>query len=299
MDHGPNAQHPSSDHPIDDAWDVDRGYLLRVATKILGSQNEAEDVVQEAFSRLTRVDIDTIDDVRGWLAVVVRHIALDRIRSAYVRHESTAESSVLDGASSIAGDRIVDPADRITLDEQLQLALAIVLDRLSPGERTAFVLHDVFGFSFSDVGLIVGRTPAACRQQASRARRSIRSQGASATSSEPDLSSQRVVTERFIAACAGGDLTALMAVLDPDVVGVATLIDHGPIVRLEGRDAVASRVVALFGPTSRRSLLPVAVENKSGAVAFDGERVAALIVFDEANGLIHHIHTFVRPLPKR
>jgi hypothetical protein len=90
-----------------------------------------------------------------------------------------------------------------------------------------------------------------------------------------------------------------MAVLDPDVVGVATLIDHGPIVRLEGRDAVASRVVALFGPTSRRSLLPVAVENKSGAVAFDGERVAALIVFDEANGLIHHIHTFVRPLPKR
>jgi RNA polymerase sigma-70 factor (ECF subfamily) len=299
MDHGPNAQHPSSDHLIDDAWDVDRGYLLRVATKILGSQNEAEDVVQEAFSRLTRIDIDTIDDVRGWLAVVVRHIALDRIRSAYVRHESTAESSVLEGASSIAGDRIVDPADRITLDEQLQLALAIVLDRLSPGERTAFVLHDVFGFSFSDVGLIVGRTPAACRQLASRARRSIRSQGASAPSSEPDLSSQRVVTERFIAACAGGDLTALMAVLDPDVVGVATLIDHGPIVRLEGRDAVASRVVALFGPTSRRSLLPVAVENKSGAVAFDGERVAALIVFDEANGLIQHIHTFVRPLPKR
>jgi RNA polymerase sigma-70 factor, ECF subfamily len=282
-------------HDLNQAWAVDRSYLLRVATRILGSTHEAEDVVQDAFDRLSRVDIDAIDDVRGWLAVVVRHIALDRIKSAHSRHETVADGEFPDQPPSGADDRLFDPADRITLDDQVQLALAVVLDRLTPSERTAFVLHDVFGFPFAEVGEIVGRTPTACRQLASRARRSIRSQSANAPSREADVSSQNIVTERFIAACAGGDISALMAVLDPDVVGVATLIDHGPIVRLEGREAVARRVAALFGPSSKRVLVPVEIENKSGAVGLDGDRVAAVIVFDEAGGLINHIHTFVRP----
>lgn len=282
-------------HDLNDAWTVDRSYLLRVATRILGSSHEAEDVVQDAFDRLSRADIEAIDDVRGWLAVVVRHISFDRIKSAHSRHETVAGGALVDRPPSDSDDRLDDPADRITLDDQVQLALAIVLDRLTPSERTAFVLHDVFGFPFDEVGEIVGRTPTACRQLASRARRSIRSQSANAPSREADVSSQNIVTERFIAACAGGDISALMAVLDPDVVGVATLIDHGPIVRLEGHEAVARRVTALFGPSSKRSLIPIEIENKSGAVGLDGDRVAALIVFDETGGLIHHIHTFVRP----
>lgn len=138
------------------------------------------------------------------------------------------------------GQQTGGPADRATLDDEIQLALAMVLDRLTPAERTAFVLHDVFGFPFEAVGAIVGRTDAACRQLASRARRSIRA-GDVGGYGDVEITRQRILTERFIAACAGGDITELMAVLDPDVVGVATLEGHGPFLRLEGRSAVTAK----------------------------------------------------------
>jgi RNA polymerase sigma-70 factor (ECF subfamily) len=298
MDHEAIADHLSTGRSFDDVWAGDRGYLLGFASRMLGNQPEAEDVVQEAFSRLALVELGEIDDVRGWLAVVVRRLCLDRIRSAHARREFVAGAAFLDGQAPLRGQPVVDPAERVTLDDQVQLALAIVLDKLTPAERTAFVLHDVFGFSFAAVGEIVGRTPAACRQLASRARRSIRS-GAGKARPDPEITTQRVLTERFIAACAGGDITELMAVLDPDVDGEAILIGRGPFVQLSGRPAVAQKLLGLFGSGSDRLLVPVAIEDHHGVVAFEHGRVAAVILLDEADGRIRHIHTFVRGPAKR
>ena len=283
------------------AWTEHRAYVLRVATRILGSDADAEDVVQEAFGRLARVGPDAVDDVRGWLAVVVRHLCLDRIRSAQFRHESSgldALRGVPAGSpwEDADGD---DPADRVTLDEQIQRALAVVLGRLTPAERTSFVLHDIFGFSFDDVGRIVGRTPAACRQLASRGRRSIREGSPPDTSADAVPTTSRIVTERFIAACDGGDLAGLMAVLDPDVVGVATVLEHDIVVRLEGAPAVARRVLQLFGPHAARLLVPIDVEQRAGLVVFDRGRVRGVIVLDQSDGRIDHISTVVRPFTQR
>lgn len=283
---------------FDDVWSDDRGYLVGLASRMLGNRAEAEDVIQEAFVRLARFELDEIDDVRGWLAVVVRRLCLDRIRSAHSRRESASAAEFAEGQLPLLSHHVGDPADRVTLDDQVRLALSIVLDRLTPAERTAFVLHDVFGFPFGAVAQIVGRTPAACRQLASRARRLIRAD-AQPVRPDAEMTNHRILTERFIAACAGGDITALMAVLDPDIVGEATLIGHGPLVRLEGRPAVAQRLLALFGPGTNRLLVPVAVEREPGVVAYERGRVTALLVLDEANGRVHHIRTFVKGFPER
>src|SRR5947209_1423779 len=165
---------------------------------MLGSVTDAEDAVQEGFARLLRADIDSIDDVRGWLVVVVSRLCLDQLRSARVRRtDTTAAPDVVPSTP--------DPADRMTLDDDIRLALAVVLEHLSPAERSVFILHDVFQFSFETVGAIVGRSPSACRQLASRARRRLETEVGPGRF-VVEQSEQRVVTERFIAACAGGDL---------------------------------------------------------------------------------------------
>ena len=286
-----------SDRRVDDVWRNERAYLLGCASRMLHGGAEAEDVVQEAFGRLPRVDVDEIDDLRGWLMVVVRRICLDHLSSAHARRES-APGWLADGDVPLLGQEPGDPADRVTLDDEVQLALALVLDRLTPAERTAFVLHDVFGFPFDAVGEIVGRTPTACRQLASRARRSIRT-GERRGQTDDEITRHQILTERFIAACAGGDITELIAVLDPDVVGEATLEGVGPFVRLEGRPAVAKRIFELFGPGTSRQLLPVPVENTPGIVAFDHGRVIAVFRLDEKGGVVHHLRGFVRRPPAR
>jgi len=185
--------------------------MLGLARRTLGDTTEAEDVVQEAFGRLARVDLDELEDVMGWLAVVVRRLCLDRIRSAHFQHESVTLASLPDGVISLPPELAADPADRITLDDQVQLALAVVLDRLTPAERTSFVLHDIFGFPYAAVGETVGRWTAACRQLASRARRAIRegSDGRRDDIRRADIENEqhRAVSERFIEACAGGDIS--------------------------------------------------------------------------------------------
>jgi RNA polymerase sigma-70 factor (ECF subfamily) len=288
----PDTQIP---RPIDEVWRDDRSHLLALATRMLGDAAEAEDAVQEAFDRLARVELAEILDVRGWLAVVVRRLCLDRIKSARSRREVV---SAFDGdqlAGSGEGTGGDDPSDRVTLDEQVQLALAVVLDRLSPAERTSFVLHDVFGFSFAAVGEIVGRTPAACRQLASRARRTIRDDGPGASAvhtNEPSPSA--VVAERFVAACAGGDIAALVEVLDPEVVGVATLLGHGPLVELSGRPAVAERLLGMFGPHSDMVLVAVPVGDSASIIAFRGGQVVAVLQIEVEHDVVHHISSFVR-----
>jgi RNA polymerase sigma-70 factor (ECF subfamily) len=281
------------------AWHEERQYVLALATRMLGDRAAAEDVVQEAFGRLATAGADTIDDVRGWLAVVVRRLSLNRLTSAYQRRE-TAVDQVGEPMGTTAGATFADPVDRITLDDQVRLALAVLLDRLTPAERTAFLLHDVFGFPFDSVGEIVGRTPGACRQLASRARRSIRDDAGRATTGTPstqptDGDDQSVVAERFIAACAGGDLHALLEVLDPDVAGVATFLGRGTIIEAQGADEVAARIVVLFGPRTDSVLVPIPLDETQGLVAFRWGRVVALIELHVEGGRVHHIHSHVRP----
>ena len=283
-----------TDTRFDDAWREDRAHLLGLASRMLGDREAAEDAVQEAFGRLARVELDEIDDVRGWLTVVVRRLCLDRLRAAPQRRESSTGWLLAEENALMPEQPLADPADRITLDDQVQLALAVVLDRLTPAERTAFVLHDVFGFPFDSVAEIVGRTPAACRQFASRARTSIRS-GGRATQAAVEDQAHRLVVERFVAACAGGDIGELMELLDPDIAGDAILLGHGPLVHAEGRPAVAQRLLGLFGPGAGRVLVPVPIEDRIGLVAFENDRVIAVIRLDEADGLVCHIESFVRP----
>jgi RNA polymerase sigma-70 factor, ECF subfamily len=171
-------------------------------------------------------------------------------------------------------------------------ALGVVLERLTPAERTAFVLHDVFDFPFDAVAEIVGRTPGACRQLASRARQSIRAGAARPLPGDGAAVSD--VADRFAAACAGGDMQALLAVLDPDVDGVAALLGAGPIVESSGAAEVAARAMALFGPGSRRTLVAVPVEGGPGLVAFEDDRVVAVIKVGEHAGRVRHLEAFVR-----
>jgi RNA polymerase sigma-70 factor, ECF subfamily len=301
MDREPAAlRSPTGSDPrFEVVWREDRDRMLVLARRMLGDAAEAEDVVQDAFGRLARVDLDELQDIQGWLAVVVRRLCLDRMRSARFRHESTTLGSLPDGVISLPPELAADPADRVTLDDQVQLALAVVLDRLSPAERTAFVLHDIFGFPYAAVGETVGRSTAACRQLASRARRAIR-EGADRRRddvSRADIEDEqhRAVSERFIEACAGGDISALMQVLDPDVVGEATIFGFGPLLTSAGRPVIAQRLLGLFGPGTESVLIPMTVERQPGVIAFVHRRVAAVIRFETEDGLIRDIRALVLP----
>jgi len=275
------------DDRLADVWSDHRRYLVDLAFRMVGSVSEAEDVVQEAFVRLMNVDLDQIDDVRGWLIVVTGRICLDHMTSARARHEAG-----FDLPADHAG-LAPDPAEHVTLDDSVRMALAVVLQRLSPPERAAFVLHDVFQFSFEDVASIVGRTPAACRQLASRGRRRVQEETGPARFSV-ESAEEREVAERFIAACAGGDLEELLAVLDPDVAGHAEL-GFVPDVDVEGRENVAPRVLALFGPQTQSTLVSIPVNGEPGILAFRNGRPFALMVLRTRDGLVEHISSIADP----
>lgn len=294
-----------SDPRMDDVWREHHSYLVGIASKMLRDPAAAEDVVQEAFGRLLAMDLDEIDDVRGWLVVVVRRRCLNRIKSAYTRREAVAGSAPPE-PGGLAELRLSqgggDPVDRVTLDDQVQQALAVVLDRLSPAERTSFVLHDVFGFPFAAIAEIVGRTSTACRQLASRARRAVRSDTPLPHHSgeAPEVpgggdGSDSAVAERFIAACAGGDIAELVALLDPEVSGEATLIGGALLGHFRGADAVAAGAIDRFGPETGAVLVPVPVEGAPGIVAIMPGRVALIRLEDVRDGLVGHIRSWVLP----
>ena len=266
-------------------WQDHRRYLLDLAFRMIGRISEAEDVVQEAFIRLLDVDLDEIADVRAWLVVVTGRLCLDHMGSARVRREAT------DRPFDVIADTD-DPADRVTLDDSIRMALAVVLERLTPPERAAFVLHDVFQFSFDDVSSIVGRSPAACRQLASRARRRVEEETGPARF-EVEPADERQVAQRFIAACAGGDLEALMALLDPDVAGQADI--GRPLEPVVGRENVGRRAIALFGPGSGTTLVSIPVNGEPGILVSREGEVFALVVLTTRNGLVEHLHAIADP----
>ncbi len=286
--------HAGADLRIEEIWREHRPYLVDLAFRMLGRIHDAEDVVQEAFTRLMRVDVDQIEEIRGWLVVVVSRLCLDQLRSARSRRETQVE--VVDdtragGRTDVGGD----PADRITLDDSVSMALLVVLAKLTPPERAVFVLHDVFQFSFETVAGIVGRTPAACRQLASRARRHLESETAPERF-QPDGNEHHEVVERFIAACAGGDLESLMHVLDPEVVGD---VDLGPLGQVRsvfhGNWRVARGVLTFFGPATGATLVSQPVNGRAGALGFRNGKLAGILVFEVRDDVIYDIHAIADP----
>jgi RNA polymerase sigma factor (sigma-70 family) len=196
-----------------DRFEESRTHLRAVAYRMLGSLSEAEDAVQEAWLRLSRADASEVQNLGAWLTTVVGRVCLDMLRSRRARREDMLDTHVPDPVVSRAD--AVDPEQQTLLADSVGLALLVVLQTLDPAERLAFVLHDMFGMEFDEIAPIVDRTPAAARQLASRARRRV--QG-TAPAPEPDVSRQRDVVNAFVAASRGGDLAALVAVLDPEVV---------------------------------------------------------------------------------
>ena len=285
---------PASDHAFDQAWRDNRRYLLDVAYRMLGSLSEAEDIVQEAFVRLVRADLDQIQDLRGWLVVVVSRLCLDQLRSARSQRETYVGPWLPEPLIQPPGDA-VDPAERVTLDDGVRMALLVVLERLTPAERAAFVLHDLFRFSFDDVARIVGRSPEACRQLASRARRRIDEQTGPARF-DVDPAQLRRIAARFIQAASEGDLAALMDVLDPDVVGWT---DSGGVVAAPSQPIVGRRPVAerflRFVRDFRVTLVPMPVNGEPGVLAVRDGRLLAVIALETRGGQITRIHGIANP----
>src|ERR1700754_4650710 len=283
------SQSQSAEDQIAEAWRVHRPYLVNLGYQILGDVGDAEDVAQEAFLRLSRADVDTIDDVRGWLTVVTSRLCLDQIRSARTRHESLSLAG--DGIED-RGSQAPDPADRVTLDDEVRTALMEVLRRLSPGERVAFVLHDVFAMPFDEIAETVGRPVGTCRQLARRARAKF--SDASPRLAEVSDVEHQVITEKFITACANGDLQALTAVLDPTVWGVGTILgDFAPPPQINhGPEEVATNLLRYLGHGATLVTGPI---GEPVLLAFAERQLFAVLVLTVRDNLIMKIEATVDP----
>lgn len=280
---------------VSDAWRRHRPYLINLGYQILGDVGDAEDVAQEAFLRLSRTDPDEIDDVRGWLTVVTSRLCLDQVRSARARYErprDTAHPANQGQQVMVDESRRLDPADRVTLDDEIRAALLEVLRRLSPGERVAFVLHDVFGVPFDTIAETVGRPVGTCRQLARRARAKFT--GAQPKLSEVASAEHQLVTEKFITACANGDIAALTAVLDPTVWGVGTVLaDPAPPPQVNhGPHAVATNLLRYLGPGVTLVSGPA---GQPTVLAFADRRLFAAIVLTIRGRLIRKIEAVADP----
>jgi RNA polymerase sigma-70 factor (ECF subfamily) len=245
-------------------------------------------VVQEAFQRLSKSDFDAIEDARGWLIVVTSRLCLDVVRSARHRHEQPVGGPDMAERFDEARPGGVDPADRVTLDDGVRLALLVVLERLSPAERVAFVLHDIFGVPFDAVAETVGRPEATCRQLARRARLKLdSSDGARRATVTPD--EHRLVTDRFIAACASGSFEGLLAVLDPDVTGG---VDLFPGLLVRGARFVASNLLRYW---ESATLVSLPFVDNPCLLGFVDRDVACLISLTVEAERVAEIHVYCEP----
>jgi RNA polymerase sigma factor (sigma-70 family) len=267
-----------------------RPYLRGVAYRMLGSLTEAEDAVQEGWARLDRRDPGG-EDLRGWLTVVVGRICLDMLRSRRSRPEEYAGSWLPEPVVTVASE---DDQERdVVLADSVGLALLIVLETLTPAERLAFVLHDVFAVPFDEVADVVGRTPAATRQLASRARRRVRE---GAPDPDADLTVQRSVVDAFLVAARSGDLQALLRVLDPDVVLRSDGGGTGPLARptVVGALAVAGQA-RIFGARFAALARMVVVNGGPGAVLKAPDQPTIVAAFTIAHGRITAIDLIADP----
>jgi RNA polymerase sigma-70 factor (ECF subfamily) len=259
-----------------------RAHLRAVAYRMLGSLTEADDAVQDAWLRLSRAGAGEVENLSAWLTTVVARVCLNILRARKVRREESLEVHLPDPVISPAGD--LQPEEEAVLSDAVGLALLVVLDTLSPAERLAFVLHDMFAVPFEEIAPMVGRTPDAARQLASRARRRVN--GAEIAAPDPDLARQRAVVDAFFAAARGGDFDALVAVLDPDVVHRADFGPRHPASRVTQGAAAVARQAFLGGALPAAELHPALVNGAAGAVVTVRGRPFAVLGFTVAAGKI-------------
>ena len=295
-----------ADGPLDPSLRAvisERRQLINLTYRLLGSLADAEDVVQETYARwyaMTPDQQDAIDSPGGWLTTVASRICLDLLGSARARRESYVGEWVpepvpgrSEWVSGRSGGATIDPADRITLDESITMAFLVVLDSMTPAERVAFVLHDVFRYSFADVAGIVGRTPAACRQLASSARGRLRTSQLPATPT-----AQRAdIVRNFKRAWEAKDINALIGLLDPDVTAVA---DSGGLVSaalqpIEGAVPVAQALVALAAGALDLTIVERTVNGQPGLVLRQDGVTVTVMAFDVAAERITQIWAVRNP----
>ena len=270
-------------------FELNRPHLRAVAYRMLGSTGEAEDAVQESWFRLSRTDSGELENLRAWLTTVVGRICLDTLRARQARPEDSVDT-VPEPLVRLAAE---DPAQEAELADSVGLALLVVLETLSPAERLAFVLHDMFGVSFEEIAPIVERSPIAARQLASRARRRVRG---SVPPTDADLAQQRKVVDAFLAAARAGDFEALLQVLDPDAVFRMHTGPSGPpaLPPAVGAAAVAERTLtrgAPFAPLAQ----PAIVNGGAGVLVAPGGRNVGVAGFTISGGRIVAIDLIVDP----
>lgn len=276
------------------AYDAARPRLTRVAYAILGSRADAEDVVADTWLKLVQADEgEPIRDVVGWATVATARGALDVLRSARVRREAYVGPWLPEPMLTAHDGAMTDPADRVTLDDSVRYALLVVLERLSPAERTAWVLHDLFEMPFTEVAAAVGRTPAAVRQLASRARAHLAEAG---QRFEVDPGRHDEVVGAFVLAAAGGDLASLVGTLDADVVLTS---DGGGVVSAARRPVLGPDRVARFilGIAAKHegSILPVKVNGATGLVVMNGEDLHSVVSLTVRGDRINRIDMVLAP----
>jgi RNA polymerase sigma factor (sigma-70 family) len=257
-------------------FEANRPHLRAVAYRMLGSMSEAEDAVQEVWLRLSRSDTGQVDNLTGWLTTVAARICLDMLRSGRSRREEPLDTDDLEPAAGCEEGA----EHEALLADSVGLALLIVLEKLTPGERVAFVLHDMFDLPFEEIAPIVGRSPAATRQLASRARRRVK--GAPPA---PDISSarQRDIVKAFLAASRAGDFDGLLALLDPDVVVRAdpAAVQMGSAAEFRGSAPVAS-----FFKGRAQAAKPALIDGAAGAAVFLGGKLCIVLCVTIASGKI-------------
>jgi RNA polymerase sigma factor (sigma-70 family) len=268
-----------------------RPHLQAVAYRMLGTVGEADDAVQEAWLRLNRSDTGTVANMGGWLTTVVGRVCLDMLRTRRSRHEESVGSWLPEPIVSLDGE--ADPEHEAMIADSVGLALLVVLETLTPAERLAFVLHDMFAISFEEIAPIVGRTPSAARQLASRGRRRVRG---AAPAPDVDLAHQREVVDAFLAASRGGNFDALLEVLDPDVVFRVDAGADSPLARppVTGAAAVARTVLARgsrFAPHARAAV----VNGVAGLIIGPQRRPIAVVGMTVAGGRIVSIDLVIDP----
>jgi RNA polymerase sigma-70 factor (ECF subfamily) len=289
----------SSTTAIDDEVIGERRHLMSLAYRMLGTVAEAEDAVQETYTRwyrLTQAQRDAIEVPRAWLTRVASHVCLDVLNSARVRRERYVGPWLPEPVPLRAfadGTDAADPLSRVTLDESISTALLVVLESMTPAERVTFVLHDVFAMPFAEIAEIVGRTPAACRQLATTARRRVKEKRARLVSpTEHDE-----VVRAFAAAARNGDLAALIGVLDPDVVlrsdgGGIVSAARKPVV---GADHVGRFLLGVLVKSPTAEVLDQETNDGLGFAVWDEGRITGVVTLDVVDGAVAELRVVVNP----
>jgi RNA polymerase sigma factor (sigma-70 family) len=268
-------------------FEAHRRHLRAVAYRMLGSVSDADDAVQEAWLRLSRSDPTRIDNLGGWLTAVVARVCLNMLKARKARREEPFGPQLPEPIVT-EGDQL-DPEQEALLADSVGLALLIVLETLTPAERLAFVLHDMFAVPFDEIAGIVGRSPAAARQLASRARRRVRGVAVP----DADLRRQREVVDAFVAAAREGDFEALLAVLDPNVVLRPDRVQPGGPVELRGARAVAEQALRFSRLAAHAR--PILVNGAAGVVVAPEGEPASVLGFTVTDGKIVEIDVFASP----